>query len=248
MGHTGGSGHGDGSGHFLHRNEGVIQGDPLDMIAYGIGVLPLNREIQGAQPRVAHPWYADDAGAGGKFQKILEHFSDLQAWGPARGYYPDPTKNILVVGLGNLARAEEHFWGLGIPVVTGHYYLGGYIGGRETEGSWLATKMKGWTESVTILTGIARKHLQSAYARLQKPLQQEWALVQRVTLVVVDYFGPVDTALKETFLPALFEGLREGVPERGVTSLPAKQAGLALPDPSTTAPENWTASCVITGH
>ena len=36
--------------------------------------------------------------------------------------------------------------------------------------------------------------------------------------------------------------------EQGVTRLPFKQAVLALPDPSQTAPENWTASCVITGH
>ena len=49
-------------------------------------------------------------------------------------------------------------------------------------------------------------------------------------------------------MPALFEGLREGVPEQGVTCLPVKQVGLALPDPSQTAPENWTVSCVITGH
>ena len=27
-----------------------------------------------------------------------------------------------------------------------------------------------------------------------------------------------------------------------------KQAGLDLPDPKKTAPGNWTASCVITGH
>ena len=32
------------------------------------------------------------------------------------------------------------------------------------------------------------------------------------------------------------------------TRLQAKQAGLALPDPVQTAPENWTAFCVITGH
>ena len=32
---------GDGSGHFLHSKEGVTQGDPLAMIAYGIGVPPL---------------------------------------------------------------------------------------------------------------------------------------------------------------------------------------------------------------
>ena len=55
-------------------------------------------------------------------------------------------------------------------------------------------------------------------------------------------------ALRETFVPDLFEGLEERAPERGFTFLPVKQAGLALPDPTHTAPENWTASCVITGH
>ena len=40
----------------------------------------------------------------------------------------------------------------------------------------------------------------------------------------------------------------DGIPERGVTSLPVKKVGLALPDPSQTAPENWTASCFLTGH
>ena len=47
---------------------------------------------------------------------------------------------------------------------------------------------------------------------------------------------------------ALFEGLRGGVTKRGVTRLTTKQAGLALTNPSQTAPENWTASSVITGH
>ena len=52
----------------------------------------------------------------------------------------------------------------------------------------------------------------------------------------------------KTSVSELFKGLQEGVPERGVTGLPIKQAGLALPDPYQTAPENWTTSCVITGH
>ena len=77
---------GDGSVHFLHSKEGVTQGDPLAMIAYGIGVLPLIREIWGAHPRVTQPWYADGTGAGGKFTNIMEHLRDLQARGPARGY------------------------------------------------------------------------------------------------------------------------------------------------------------------
>ena len=103
------------------------------MIAYGIGVLPLIKELWNAHPRVTQTWYANDAGAGGTFQQIQEHVRDLQVRGTARGYYPEPTKSILVVATGNIAWAEEHFRGLGIRVVTGHRYLGGYIGDGETE-------------------------------------------------------------------------------------------------------------------
>ena len=72
--------------------------------------------------------------------------------------------------------------------------------------------------------------------------------MQRVTPGIGNAFRPVKKPLRETFLPAHFEGLGEGKPERGVTHLPVKQTVLALPDSTLMAPENWTASCVITGH
>ena len=81
-----------------------------------------------AHPRVTQPWYSDDAGAGGTSIDVQAHFQDMQAQGPARGYYPDPTKSILVVAPGNVAQAEEHFRRLGIQVVMGHRYLGGFLG------------------------------------------------------------------------------------------------------------------------
>ena len=94
---------GGGLGHFFHSKEGATQGGPLAMISYGIGVLPLRRELRGAHTRVTQPWYADDAGAGGKFPHILAHLRYLQVRGPPRGYLPEPTKSILVVALSNLA-------------------------------------------------------------------------------------------------------------------------------------------------
>ena len=69
-------------------------------------------------------------------------------------------------------------------------------------------------------SGVARKHLQSAYAGLQKSLQQEWAFVQRVTPGIGDAFGPVEQALQETCIPSLFQGLGEGTMGQGVTCLP----------------------------
>ena len=72
--------------------------------------------------------------------------------------------------------------------------------------------------------------------------------MHQVTPGIGDAFDPMKQALRETFKPVLFQGLGEGTPVRGVTCLYVKQAGLALTDPTKTAPENWTVSCAITGH
>ena len=112
----------------------------------------------------------------------------------------------------------------------------------------MGDKIMGWAESVENLPGFSRKHSQSAYAGLQKSLQKEWEFVQRVTPGIGNAFGPVEKAPRETFVEVLFKVLGDCVPERGVTHLPVKQVVLALPDPTQTAPENWTESCVITGH
>ena len=101
---------------------------------------------------------------------------------------------------------------------------------------WLADKIMGWAESVETLAGVSRKHPQSAYAGLQKSLHQEWAFLQQVTPCIGDAFGPVEKALRETFMPDLFNGMGESAPQRGVTRLPVNQAVLDLPDPTQTDP------------
>ena len=131
-------------------------------------------------------------------------------------------------------------------VVIGSRYLGGFIKEIEAEKSWLAGKVEGWEDFAETLTEVSHKNPQSEYEELQKSLQQEWAIVQQVTPGIYNNFGPVEKALQETFLPELFERIGEGAPERGVTCQPVKQAGLALPDPTLIAPENWTVSCVVT--
>ena len=89
-------------------------------------------------------------------------------------------------------------------MVTGHWYLGGFLGDVLAEKEWLGNKIQGWKDSVAILAGVALKHPQSAYAGLQKSLQQEWDFVQRVTPGVGAAFDPVEEALQEVFVPALF--------------------------------------------
>ena len=124
------------------------------MITYGIGDLPLIRDIQGTHPPGTQPWYADDMGWEGKFPHILAHLQDFQARGPPRGYFLEPTKSILVVAQGNMDRAEEFFRGMGLKFVKGSWYLGGFIGYGAAEKRWLARKVEGWVESVGTLAGV----------------------------------------------------------------------------------------------
>ena len=79
---------------------------------------------------------------------------------------------------------------------------------------------------------VSHKHLQSAYIGLQKSLQQEWALVQRVTSDIGDAFGPVEKYLQDTFMPDLFQDVGDRTLERGVILLIVKHDGLSLPDPT----------------
>ena len=60
--------------------------------------------------------------------------------------------------MGYISRVEEFFGGMGIRVVTGNRYLGGFIGDREAEERWLGEKITGWAESVETLTGVSCKH------------------------------------------------------------------------------------------
>jgi hypothetical protein len=217
---------------FVLSEEGVTQGDPLAMVMCGVGLLPLIRILKKAVPDLFQPWHADDAGAGGRFQKIRLYFEKLQVHGPPRGYYPEPSKSVIIVEEQNKKKAETCFKDFGFKVVTGSRYLGGFIGEKADQREWVEKKAQTWADSVLELSKVAGRHPQTAYAGLQKSLQQEWQFLQRVTSGLSDEFEVVEKALAENFLPSLFGNGTICDTKRQLACLPVKQAGLALPNPT----------------
>ena len=133
-------------------------------------------------------------------------------------------------------------------LVTGSRYLTGFIVEQEAESTCIMEKVKGCTESVETLVGLARRHPQIVYAGLQNSLKEDWALIRRVKPIVRDSFGPVEEALRRLFLQYLFQGKITIVLTRGFIHLPVNQSRLALPDPTLSALDHWTALCVVTVH
>ncbi|CAM9618801.1 unnamed protein product, partial [Heterosigma akashiwo] len=111
--------------------EGTTQGDPLAMLMYAVGVLPLVRKLK-AGKFCAQTWYADDASAGGKMGQVREWLDALLEDGPKYGYYPEPRKSIAIVkDWRQLERAKQEFQGLGLEFVEASRFLGGFLGKEE---------------------------------------------------------------------------------------------------------------------
>ena len=60
----------NGTSIFLHSREGVKQREPLAMVAYGIGILLLIKNLKAEFTDIAQPWYADNASALGMFTRV----------------------------------------------------------------------------------------------------------------------------------------------------------------------------------
>ena len=88
---------GNGTTSFLHSREGMTQGDPLDMVAYGIGILLLIKYLKSAFTDVTQPWYAGDASALGTTTRVGSYFNSLKKLELGRGYHPELSKSVLIV-------------------------------------------------------------------------------------------------------------------------------------------------------
>ena len=71
---------------FLHSRKVLTNGYPLDMLAYGIWVLLLIKQLKAAYPDSTQTWYAQNAGALGKLDNIGIYFNLLKSIDPGRGY------------------------------------------------------------------------------------------------------------------------------------------------------------------
>jgi hypothetical protein len=198
---------------------------------------------------VKQPWYSDDAGAGGSFEDLRRFFTRLQEIGPSYGYFPEPSKSILIVQEFNRTSAKSAFADLGFNVQTGHQYLGGIIGSSDDQSMWIESKVADWTNAIADLAFVALSHPQSAYAGLQKSLQMEWQFVQQVVEGIGDDFSEIEKSIDDLFLLALFsDKLEDRDARRFLRKLPVKFAGLGLPDPVASSDSNLEASTLVCSH
>ena len=203
------------------------------MVAYGVGLLPLIRQLKNEFPARSQPWYADDAAAGGKFVLIGQFMARLCELGPAYGYFPEPDKSILVTPEVNFDRARAALGHFNFKITAGSRYLGSYIGDKIMETAWVEEKISGWSLVLDELTGVAKRYPQSAFAGAQKSLWQQWNYLMRVIPGIGHLFADIERKIHRQFLPTLLDREVEDITNdiRTVVALPSKCAGMSLTNP-----------------
>jgi len=214
------------------RREGTTQGDPLAMMMYAVGVLPLVLGLKNTECYI-QSWYADDSGCGGKMNPVRIWLDKLMVQGPKFGYYPEPTKSIAIVKDGFLEKAKEKFGDLGIEFVEASKILGGFLGKSDKVRELLTEKVHKWVESVEDLADAAVRYPQDAYTAFIKSLQCEWGYLQRAVESDAQEFEALDKVIQEISLPAVF-GWQLRNWEYDIVKLPVNKGGLGIRSPSET--------------
>ena len=230
------------NGHFeLLSQEGTTQGCPLAMAMYAISLTPLLKRLL---PLCKQVWFADDATGCDEFVKLRMWFDKLMLDGPKYGYFPKPSKCILVVKPDRVEKAQSVFKGTGVNVqtegskdsgveiiTTGTRHLGAAVGTDAFKQEYVKKKVDVWIQVVKTLSVIATSEPHAAYAAYTHCLQSYWTFLCRTMPGNAELFQPLEDVIRQVFIPAL---LRREVNdlERDLLSLPARLGGMGITKPT----------------
>ena len=229
--------------------EGSTQGDVGAMAMYAIGIRPLINTLQEQtdSSKCQQVWYADDSSGAGKLIEIRKWWDVLNKDGPKYGYFPKPSKTILIIkNPQDLQMANELFNGTGITItLEGERHLGAVIGSNEFRSRYISTKVGKWIQDVEQLAKIADDEPQLAYSAFTKALSMRWCFLQRTIPDTKTYFEPLEGTIRDKLIPAII-GRRVTDLERKIISLPVRLGGMGIQNPTLTADTEFRNSTIIT--
>ena len=191
-------------------------------------------------------WYADDASAVGKLKGLKKWRDSLCDIGPGYGYFPKPSKSILVVKEEHYETAKEVFKDSGLEITSeGQRHLGAVVGTEEYRNSYVDAKVTAWIEDVKQLAEIAKEEPQIALTAYTKGLSRRWTYTQRTINGISENFRPLEDVIRNAFIPAIV-GRQISELERRLLALPVRHGGLGIQDPCKTSQYEYSASIKIT--
>ena len=151
----------------------MTQGYPLAMVAYGIGDLPLIKNLKSSHHVVNQPCKSYNTGDIIKYNNIKLYFNFLKHSILGRGYYPKSTKIVQIVHTDNLETQKQFGLRHGFKVFTGARYLGSVIRDNNYEWDCLQDYIDTWENNIYTISETAVKYPQERYATVFRAIQSK---------------------------------------------------------------------------
>ena len=223
--------------------EGVMQGDPMAMAMFALGIAPLIKELQG----IHQIWFADDAAAGGSLDELHHWWTKLIEIGPRYGYYPNPGKTWLLVKEEGHMEAQSLFAQSGVNITSsGQKHLGAALGNLEFTTKFIETKVKEWTREVEVLSEFGRRDPHSAYAAVTHGLISKWLYLMRTIPNINQSLKPLEEEIRHKLIPAIIGRSDITNEERSLLALPCRLGGMGLINPMEISDDQYHSSRDIT--
>ena len=212
--------------------EGTTQGDPIASPSYGVGLLMLQSKISHEKTEVKHVAYADDIAGAGKIKKVKTWWELIEEHGPPQGYHPNAKKSVLIVKPDHYHEAKETFKNTQIKITKeGDRYLGSVIGTTDYRKKYVEDRVSEWVAEIERLAEIANTQPHAAYTAFTFGMKHRWNFIMRTVPDIGDQLRPLETAISQTLIPALANGLVPTYRERAIIALPPRLGGMGIPNP-----------------
>ena len=219
------------------------------MSFYALGIKPLIDALsQATQEELCkQSWYADDSNAAGRLREVKKWWDTLIVLGPKYGYYPKPSKTVLIVKDPSIEQlANDLFAGTGVQItLQGQRHLGASIGSEDFKDLYVSMKVEKWVEDINDLAKIAVDEPQIAYAAYTKSICHRWTFVQRTMSDISSLFTPIEECLRNNLIPSIL-GRRVSDLEMKIISLPVHLGGFGITNPVENAEREFFASVQVT--
>ena len=233
----------------MYSHEGATQGDVAAMAKYAVGIRPLIDILAKFTEigELLQAWYADDSSAVGLLKRLKEWWDALCENGPKLGYFPKPSKTVLILKNKDLLPAAKALFGqCGMKIVCdGERHLGAVIGTKEFREKYVSAKVAKWVKDVKELSEIAKDEPQAALSAFTKALCHRWTFVQRTIPDTKELFVPLEKCIREHFITSVI-GRNVSDTHRRLVALPVRLGGLGIINPVEAADKEYQTSVKVT--
>ena len=224
-------------GEELVSSEGTTQGDPLAMVLYAIGIMPLVDLLRGQAKQV---WFADDAQAADKLMALRAWWDTIVEYGPRYGYFANSSKTKLIVKPEMVEEARIVFAGTSIEAVTGWRDLGTAIGDTAFIRKYFGEIVNDWTSQVELLARIANFTPHAAHQNFVAVLRNCWSFAQNTAAALGPLLQPLEDAIRNKLAVAFLRHRRVLTDdERALWALPGRLGGMGLDNPVADSPHKF---------